>query len=83
MAKLETETQVTYVLTLDAEEAGYLKDLLSAHIAGGMTSGVQPLGRIRVALADVERMYLYDSRADATNHPVLWRSSVEAGYRED
>lgn len=42
-------------LFLDAEEAGYLKDLLRAHVGGTLTTRMQPLARIRMALKDVPR----------------------------
>lgn len=46
-------------LILDTEEAGYLLDLLDAHVGGGLTQDEEPLGRIRAALVDsgVRRLY--------------------------
>jgi len=44
-----------HVLFLDAEEAGFLKDLLCAHVAGRLTLDAEPLGRIRKALMGVNR----------------------------
>jgi hypothetical protein len=43
------------ILFLDAEEAGFLKDLLMCHVAGKLTTGDEPLARVRKALADVDR----------------------------
>jgi hypothetical protein len=43
------------ILFLDAEEAGFLKDLLMRHVAGTLTTGDQPLARVRKALAPVDR----------------------------
>lgn len=37
-------------LNLDADEAGYLKELLLAHVAGALTFPGEPLGRILEAL---------------------------------
>lgn len=47
------------LLALDSEEAGYLLDLLSAHVGGTLTINDAPLGRVRKALegADVRRLY--------------------------
>ena len=35
-----------YTLELDGEEAGFLLDLLGAHVGGTLVSGGQPLGRV-------------------------------------
>lgn len=43
------------ILLLDAGEAGFLKDVLNAHVAGSLTVGDAPLARIREALAPVNR----------------------------
>jgi hypothetical protein len=44
-----------YALFLDAEEAGYLKDVMRAHVAGTLTTHNNPLARIRRALTSVPR----------------------------
>lgn len=63
MASMKTVKSATiYVLELDEEEAGYLKDLLAAHVGGTLTTDRQPLGRIRVALEDVPRLHAVNSR---------------------
>lgn len=56
----------TLVLRLDEEEAGYLYDLLKAHVAGPLVHG-GALGRIGKALeaavdtsAGIERRYAYN-----------------------
>lgn len=59
MAKVTAKKVVqSYTVELDAEEAGYLLELLMAHVGGTLTLEGQPLGNIRVALeeADVERI---------------------------
>lgn len=63
MAEASIETNPVITLTLDEEEAGYLLDLLSAHIGGGLTRDLAPLGRIRLALndAEVERVHAFNS----------------------
>lgn len=43
------------ILFLDAAEAGFLKDLLMCHVAGRLTTGDEPLARVREALAPVDR----------------------------
>lgn len=43
------------ILFLDSEEAGFLKDLLMCHVAGTLTTGDEPLARVRKALAPVDR----------------------------
>jgi hypothetical protein len=45
-------TEPAFHLTLDADEAGYLQELLYAHIGGGLTTWGQPFGRILEALSD-------------------------------
>lgn len=68
-AEQKTETVVTGVtLDLDPEEAGYLIDLLSAHVGGSLTTNAQPLGRIRAALvaAGVTRHNAWNSRGRQT-----------------
>lgn len=42
-------------LFMDAEEAGYLRDLLNAHVGGRLTVANGALNRIRRALATVPR----------------------------
>lgn len=41
-----------FTLELNAEEAGYLFDLLYRNVAGELTNGDGPLGKIRIALTD-------------------------------
>ena len=80
-AEIETETVVTetIVLTLDAQEAGYLLDLLSAHVGGSLTTSDQPLGRIRSALhsAKVKRINAWNQRG-STVYASLFATLTEA-----
>ena len=55
MAGILTVGNGNQILFLDAEEAGFLKDLLMCHVAGKLTTGDEPLARVRNALADVDR----------------------------
>ncbi len=43
------------ILIMDDAEAGYLKDLLTAHVSGLLTVRDAPLARVRKALAPVSR----------------------------
>lgn len=49
-AHLATVSATSVTLTLDTEEAGYLLDLLTSHVAGHLTLDEAPLGRVREAL---------------------------------
>ena len=62
-----SETVITRVqLTLNAEEAGYLLDLLTAHVGGELTEPSGPLGNILGALkgAKVKRIYARNSKGN-------------------
>ena len=59
----QVKTVAEYQLTLSAEEAGYLLDLLTAHVGGELTLDREPLGAIRLALKDagVSRKYAHNA----------------------
>ena len=59
------KTVTAYHLTLSPEEAGYLLDLLSAHVGGELTYDDNPLGAIRMALRDAEVERKYAARKDS------------------
>lgn len=59
MAKVTAKKVVqSYTVEMDVEEAGYLLELLMAHVGGTLMLEGQPLGNIRIALeeAGVERI---------------------------
>lgn len=64
-----------YTLTLNPEEAGYLLDLLSAHVSGPLTMTTDPLGAIRVALAQagVKRLLARNINVADRQYAVLTR----------
>lgn len=64
--------KTTVKLELDSEEAGYLFDLLYAHVGGPLTLRDFPLGRIREALDDagVTRLYAVNL-ARSEHYPTL------------
>lgn len=77
MAEASIKTNPVITLTLDEEEAGYLLDLLSAHVGGSLTRDHAPLARIRLALndAEVERLralnYNQGYGVQATRYAIL------------
>jgi len=88
-ATMETSPPVTIpgvtmvTLTLDEQEAGYLLELLHAHVAGSLASTGRPLDRIRVALkaVNVTRLIAYNSNRYRTSphpHSCLYRTIAEA-----
>jgi hypothetical protein len=77
MAKAKVQKSETVVtLELNGEEAGYLLDLLSAHVGGPLTLEREPLGSIRVALAEagVERRYAFNT-AYQGHYAVLYHAN--------
>ncbi len=65
MAHAKTVKTVEVTLTLDEDEAGYLLDMLSAHVAGSLINDHEPLGRIRNALKDANAVRKYAIKESA------------------
>jgi hypothetical protein len=83
MAKATKAEVTTVTLELDEEEAGYLRDLLFAHVAGSLINPGQPLGRISRALAaaEVKRISAYNYNehgAKGAGHACLYRTRADA-----
>ena len=75
MAKAKAKIVVDVTLKLDAEEAGYLLDLLSAHVGGNLCLEDEPLGRIRIALEGVavRRLYAVNKQRTGSRYAALYR----------
>lgn len=71
---MATATSPKVTLTLDTEEAGYLIDLLAAHVGGSLLDASEPLGRIRQALraAGVERRHAV-ARPNGQSYAAIYR----------
>ncbi len=80
MAEATKSEVVTVRLELDAEEAGYLYDLLRSHVGGELINDAEPLGRIRKALlaAGVVRRNAHRAHNTGLEHAALYRTKEAA-----
>lgn len=53
-AEIEVIKTTRVTLAMDEEEAGYLLDALSAHLAGSLVNSNNPLGKVRMALEEAK-----------------------------
>lgn len=72
-ATVEKVEIVGVVLTLDKEEAGYLLDMLLAHVGGELTFDGEPLGRIREALKESGIKRLHAKNTNSGRYASLHR----------
>lgn len=71
---------INYTLTMDPEEAGYLYDLMMAHVAGDLVDHHEPLGRIITALnhSSIQRIYAHNVNPNPTHKiAILNRNGVK------